>query len=83
MKRYLRVTSLSMGAALMVSITALTQPSPDAQAQPAAPSPVAKPAGAAPAPRAGGFPIEMAAPLLAGGAAAVGAGAYWLRRKRR
>jgi LPXTG-motif cell wall-anchored protein len=84
-KRYLRATCLSIGAAVMVSIAALTQPSPGVQAQPAAPSPAPKPAGPAttPAPRAGGFPVEMAMPLLAGGAAAAGAGAYLLRRKRR
>ena len=83
MKRYVRATCLSLGAAVMVTIAALTQPSPDVQAQVPAPSPVAKPAGApAPAPRAGGFPMELAAPLLAGGAAAVGTGAYLLRRKR-
>jgi hypothetical protein len=33
------------------------------------------------APRAGGFPMELAFPLLAGGLAAVGGGAYILRRK--
>ena len=35
------------------------------------------------APRAGGFPLELAFPLLAGGGAAMGAGAYLLRRGRR
>jgi len=34
-----------------------------------------------PAPRAGGFPMELAFPMLAGGAAAIGGGAYLLRRK--
>ena len=95
-KRYLRATCLSIGAALMVSIAILTQPSPGALAQaqpspspsPAAPaaapaaSPVASPASTSPAPRAGGFPMAVAVPLLAGGAAAVGAGAYLLRRRR-
>jgi SdrD B-like domain len=60
------------------------QPSP-APATPIAPapagSPAAKPTGA-PAPRAGGFPMELALPLLAGGGAAVGTGAYLLRRGR-
>ena len=51
-------------------------------AAPAA-SPAASPASTAPAPRAGGFPMELAWPLLAGGAAAVGAGAVLLRRGRR
>ena len=91
MKRYLRATCLSIGAALMVSIAILTQPSPGALAQaqpspsPAAPaaSPVASPASTAPAPRAGGFPMALAVPLLGGGVAAVGAGAYLLRRRRR
>ena len=79
MKRYLRATCLSVGAARMVSVVTLVQPASDALAQP--PSPVAKPTGA-PAPRAGGFPMDLAMPLVAGGAAAVGAGAYLLRRKR-
>jgi hypothetical protein len=32
-------------------------------------------------PRAGGFPMELAIPALAGGLAALGGGAYVLRRK--
>ena len=35
-----------------------------------------------PAPRAGGFPLELAFPALAGGVAALSGGAYLLRRKR-
>ncbi len=35
----------------------------------------------APAPRAGGFPMELAFPTLAGGAAALSGGVYLLRRK--
>jgi hypothetical protein len=34
-----------------------------------------------PAPRAGGFPMELAFPTLAGGLAAISGGAYLLRRK--
>ena len=34
-------------------------------------------------PRAGGFPIEVALPLLAGGGAALGGGALLLRRRKR
>jgi hypothetical protein len=33
------------------------------------------------APRAGGFPMELALPALAGGLAALGGGGYLLRRK--
>jgi hypothetical protein len=33
-------------------------------------------------PRAGGFPMELAAPALAGGLAAIGGGTFLLRRKR-
>src|SRR5215471_10729079 len=33
------------------------------------------------APRAGGFPMELAFPSLAGGVAAIGGGAYLFRRK--
>jgi hypothetical protein len=98
-KQFLKLTILTVGAALTISLAALSQPAPGAFAQagpspspspaaPAAPaaapaaSPVASPA-AAPAPRAGGVPMELAWPLLAGGAAAVGAGAVLLRRGRR
>jgi hypothetical protein len=34
-----------------------------------------------PAPRAGGFPMELALPALASGVAAIGGGAYLLRRR--
>src|SRR5579864_129654 len=34
------------------------------------------------APRAGGFPMELAFPILAGGLAAIGGGSLVLRRKR-
>ena len=37
--------------------------------------------GTQPAPRAGGFPLELALPALASGVAAIGGGAYLLRRK--
>jgi plastocyanin len=37
----------------------------------------------APAPRAGGIPMELALPLLAGGASALSGGVYVLRRGRR
>ena len=94
MKRFLRLTVLTIGAALTISIAALTQPSPGVLAQPGpspspspaavpAAAPAASPAATTPAPRAGGFPMELAWPLLAGGAAAVGTGALLLRRGRR
>lgn len=95
MKRFLRATVLSVGAALTISFAAATAPAPEAFAQtgvspspspaaaPAVASPVASPAAATPAPRAGGFPIELAWPMVAGGAAALGAGALLLRRGRR
>jgi hypothetical protein len=34
------------------------------------------------APRAGGFPLELAMPVLAGGLAAIGGGTFLLRRKK-
>jgi hypothetical protein len=37
----------------------------------------------APAPRAGGFPMELALPILAGGLVAIGGGSLVLRRKTR
>ncbi|MCC7369702.1 MAG: hypothetical protein IT306_14830 [Chloroflexi bacterium] len=102
MKRTVRATVLTIGAALTISVAALTEPAPGAFAQavpspspspaapltapaaaPAAASPVASPAATTPAPRAGGFPLELAWPMVAGGAAAVGAGALLLRRGKR
>ena len=62
-----------------------TAPAP-AQAPAAKPatSPAAKPAGTpATAPRAGGFPVELAMPLVAGGGAVASAGVFMLRRGRR
>jgi plastocyanin len=50
------------------------------------PTPATRPATAGAtttAPSAGGFPVELAAPLLAGGAGALGGGLYLLRRRRR
>jgi DNA polymerase-3 subunit gamma/tau len=100
-KRFVRASVPGIGAALLISIAALTQPPPGTFAQagpspspsPVAPAaapaaspvaaPAASPAATTPAPRAGGFPMELAWPLLAGGAAAVGAGAVLLRRGRR
>jgi hypothetical protein len=35
-----------------------------------------------PTPRAGGFPMDLAVPALAGGLAAIGGGTFLLRRKR-
>jgi hypothetical protein len=81
----MRATILAVGAALTISLVSVSQPAFDVQAQASpspSPSPVASPA-TAPAPRAGGFPIEMAWPMLAGGAAAVGTGLVLLRRGRK
>ena len=50
------------------------------------PAPTARPAATATtstAPRAGGFPLELAFPMLAGGAAAVGAGVSLVRRGKK
>ena len=62
---------------------------PLAQAQPTQPfrpptTPTRAPgAPTTAAPRAGGFPMELAFPLLAGGAAALGGGTYILRRGKK
>ena len=77
-KRKLLAFGLFIGVAVAAS-------APEASAQvptpkPAAPTP--RPTGA-PAPRAGGFPMELAFPLLAGGGAAIGSGVYLLRRRAR
>jgi hypothetical protein len=50
------------------------------------PAPTARPAATATtstAPRAGGFPLELALPMLAGGAAALGAGVSLVRRGKK
>ncbi len=52
------------------------------QPKPAAPA-VGAPGAAQSTPRAGGFPIELAPPLVAGGVAAFGVGVYVLTRGRR
>jgi hypothetical protein len=91
-KRLIRPTVSSIGLGLDLTIGILASSTPDVAAQavpspsplPAAsPSPVASPVTTTPAPRAGGFPMELAWPMLAGGAAAVGAGAVLLRRGRK
>jgi hypothetical protein len=81
------VSSIGLGLALTIGILASSTPDVSAQAVPSpspspAASPAANPAATTPAPRAGGFPMELAWPMLAGGAAAVGAGAVLLRRGR-
>ena len=85
MKRLIRptVSSIGLGLALTIGILGSSTPDVSAQAVPSpSPSPAASPAATTPAPRAGGFPMELAWPLLAGGAAAVGAGAVLVRRGR-
>ena len=93
MRQKLLALALLLGASAIPAwqASAQVQVGPDAtsvqQAQPT-PKPTVpavvvqpKPAGAPTtvAPRAGGFPMELAMPLLAGGAAALGGGAYLLR----
>jgi LPXTG-motif cell wall-anchored protein len=73
---------LAVGVFMTMALAALA---PEASAQVPTPKPVAptpRPTGA-PAPRAGGFPMELAFPLLAGGGAAIGSGVYLLRRRRK
>jgi hypothetical protein len=48
---------------------------------PGATSPSTTTSISSPAPRAGGFPMELALPLLAGGLAAIGGGTLVFRRK--
>jgi hypothetical protein len=49
---------------------------------PAVPSKTTVTTTTVPTPRAGGFPMELAVPALAGGLAAIGGGTFLLRRKR-
>ena len=65
-----------------VLIEAPTEAAPLAQAQPT-PRPLVTPTPVRPAPRAGGIPVELALPLLAGGGAAIGGGVMLLRRGRK
>ena len=94
MKRTLVALGLLAATALAVPTfepPAQAEPAsaPVAQAQPTQPfRPPATPTRApgattTTAPRAGGFPMQLAFPLLAGGAAALGAGAYLLRRGKK
>ena len=94
MKEKLLAVGLLLGASAIPPTFASAQPQPDPATvqlqqptpKPTTPAVVVKPAGApatTTAPRAGGFPIELAMPLLAGGAAAVGGGAYLLRRGKK
>jgi hypothetical protein len=79
-------SAVATPSGLEASAAVLAQPKPVAPtptAKPAAPAPTAKPAGTTPAPRAGGFPLELAMPMLAGGAAALGGGTYLLRRGKK
>ena len=74
----------SLGVVAQVQVPASPTPVPKPTSSPAPiVSPAASPVATAPAPRAGGFPMELAMPLLAGGTAAAAAGAYLLRRGRR
>ena len=61
------------------------QPKPPVTPAAVTPVPAVKPATttATPAPRAGGFPMELALPALASGAAAIGGGVYLLRRGKK
>jgi hypothetical protein len=77
---------------LLISLHAAAAPAGAQQATPTpfrftAPTPtpirVTTTTTTAPAPRAGGFPMELALPALAGGLAAIGGGSYLLRRRPR
>jgi hypothetical protein len=81
-KRKLFVIGLFISTALAgpaSEVAAQAQPSP----VPVRPAPTATPSTVRPAPRAGGFPMELAFPLLAGGAASLGGGLYLLKRGKR
>jgi hypothetical protein len=86
-KRLIIGLGLLLSAAMVgpsAEVGAQVVPSPTATLRPIV-LPTASPAAVQrPAPRAGGFPIEVALPLLAGGgAAAIGGSALLLRRRGR
>lgn len=79
------VALLAVVAISMLSPSVATG-APSAQAKPTATIAVPKPSGPVvtqPAPRAGGFPLGLAVPVLAGSTATLGAGLYVLRRSSR
>ena len=81
-------TVVTVGATPSVAITPVAQTGEVvAQQKPGSPTlaPTRPPvtSGTQTTPRAGGLPMSLAIPLLAGGAAALGGGLYLLRRGRR
>jgi hypothetical protein len=72
------VAGACLGSSASFESTAAAAPLAQAPKPAASPTPV-RPA----APRAGGFPVELALPLLAGGGAAIGGGVLMLRRGRK
>jgi hypothetical protein len=98
-KRVSSLVAVPLAAMALLSASIIAAPVPEAAAQatpaakpttaPAAPKPAVapaaapKPAGSATAPRAGGFPLELAGGLVAGGSALIGGGLYALRRNKK
>jgi hypothetical protein len=77
------VQSASSASALPQVIAQVATPTPFRflTPTPIVPSKVTTVPVTTPAPRAGGFPMELAFPALAGGLAAISGGAYLLRRR--
>jgi hypothetical protein len=94
-KRVSSLVAVPLAAMALLSASIIAAPVPEAAAQatpaakpttaPSAPKPVAapKPAGSSTAPRAGGFPLELAGGLVAGGSALIGGGLFALRRNKK
>ena len=96
---FMLATAVAACAGMLTAAQAAPASAPVAQAAPTptpafrppsgpapTPAPTARPAATATtstAPRAGGFPLELAFPMLAGGAAAVGAGVSLVRRGKK
>jgi hypothetical protein len=76
------VAALTMLGACLATSAVVEAPAAAAPLAQATPRPAVTPTPVRPAPRAGGFPVELALPLLAGGGAALGGGLLLLRRGR-
>jgi hypothetical protein len=82
MRRLSSLIAMPLAAAALFTVSVAVTPAPEAAAQVPTPKPAGAPATTT-APRAGGFPLEMAGMLVAGGSAVAASGLYALRRRKR
>ena len=82
MRRLPSLIAVPLAVTALFAVSVAVAPAPEAAAQVPTPKPAGAPATTT-APRAGGFPLEMAGALVAGGSAVAGTGLYALRRRKR